>query len=67
MLVLEKQRAPGGTSAVASSGINAVTPEHGDSAAAFKADTLRSGGGLGLLCRPELVDMLVVGGEPGRL
>lgn len=56
VLVIEKEASPGGNTAKANSGINALTPEHGDSAAIFKEDTLRSGGGR---CRPELVDALV--------
>ena len=57
VVVLEKEPRPGGNSMKASSGINALAPEQGDAAAAFRDDTLRSGGGLSV---PELVDTLVV-------
>ena len=57
VVVLEKEAKPGGNSLKASSGINALTPEAGDSADAFREDTTRSGGGLS---RPELVSTLVV-------
>jgi aspartate oxidase len=57
VVLLEKASALGGNSAKASSGINSVTPELGDSAAAYAADTLQSGGGLSAR---ELVDTLVV-------
>lgn len=57
VVVLEKEARPGGNSMKASSGINAMTPESGDSAEAFRADTVKSGGGMST---PELVDTLVV-------
>lgn len=57
VLLLEKETGTGGNSNKASSGINALTPEVGDSSEAFRSDTLKSGGGLS---RPELVDVLVV-------
>lgn len=57
VVVLETEARPGGNSMKASSGINALTPESGDSAEAFRDDTIRSGGGLS---SPELVDTLVV-------
>jgi hypothetical protein len=57
VVVLEKEARPGGNSMKASSGINALTPEQGDAAEAFRQDTLSSGGGLSV---PELVDTLVV-------
>ncbi|KAL4452364.1 hypothetical protein ABPG75_008026 [Micractinium tetrahymenae] len=56
VVVLEKEARPGGNSMKASSGINALTPESGDSAEAFRGDTIKSGGGLSA---PELVDALV--------
>ena len=57
VVVLEKEARPGGNSMKASSGINALAPDQGDSAAAFRDDTQRSGGGLSV---PELVDAMVV-------
>lgn len=57
VVVLEKEPRMGGNSMKASSGINALSPDQGDSAEAFREDTLRSGGGLSV---PELVDTLVV-------
>jgi hypothetical protein len=57
VVVLEKEGRAGGNSMKASSGINALTPEHGDAADTFREDTLRSGGGLAM---PQLVDTLVV-------
>lgn len=57
IVVLEKEAKPGGNSVKASSGINALTPEQGDTAEAFRKDTTKSGGGLS---RPELVNVLVV-------
>ncbi len=57
VVVLEKEARPGGNSMKASSGINALTPESGDSAEAFREDTVKSGGGLS---SPELVNALVV-------
>ena len=57
VVVLEKEARAGGNSMKASSGINALTPDQGDAAEAFREDTLRSGGGLSA---PELVDTLVV-------
>ncbi|KAI3438218.1 hypothetical protein D9Q98_000655 [Chlorella vulgaris] len=56
VVVLEKEGRAGGNSMKASSGINALTPEHGDAADTFREDTLRSGGGLAM---PQLVDTLV--------
>ncbi|EFN54784.1 hypothetical protein CHLNCDRAFT_134736 [Chlorella variabilis] len=56
VVVLEKEARAGGNSMKASSGINALTPDQGDAAEAFREDTLRSGGGLSA---PELVDTLV--------
>ena len=56
VVLLEKEPRVGGNSAKASSGINAVTPEHGDSPQRYRDDTLRSGGGLS---SPPLVDALV--------
>ncbi|KAI8473725.1 MAG: FAD binding domain-containing protein [Monoraphidium minutum] len=46
VLVLEKNPAVGGNSARASSGVNAVNPAGGDSAALYAGDTRASGGGL---------------------
>ena len=57
VVLLEKEPRLGGNSMKASSGINALTPDQGDAAAAFRDDTLRSGGGLSV---GELVDALVV-------
>ncbi|KAL4452126.1 hypothetical protein ABPG75_007788 [Micractinium tetrahymenae] len=56
VVVLEKEAALGGNTAKANSGINALSPGQGDSAATFKEDTLRSGGGR---CQSELVELLV--------
>eukprot|EP00887_Chlorella_sp_A99_P002099 scaffold21.g2099.t1 len=58
VLVLEKEQGMGGNSNKASSGINALTPEQGDSLEIFKADTLKSGGGLS---NERLVETLVEG------
>ena len=57
VVLLEKEGRPGGNSMKASSGVNALTPEQGDSAAAFRRDTLASGGGLS---HADLVDALGV-------
>jgi hypothetical protein len=57
VVVLEKEPRTGGNSMKASSGINALSPDQGDSADVFREDTLRSGGGLSV---PGLVDALVV-------
>lgn len=57
VVVLEKEQGTGGNSNKASSGMNALTPEQGDSVEAFTSDTLKSGGGLS---NPALVDSLVV-------
>jgi hypothetical protein len=59
MVLFEKNAAVGGNSAKASSGINAINMEQGDTPAAFAADTLQSGGGLSA---QELVHTLVVSG-----
>ncbi len=57
VLVLEKATTLGGNSAKASSGINAVNPDVGDTREAFKGDTFKSGGGMS---DEELVSLLVV-------
>lgn len=62
VLVLEKEARPGGNSMKASSGINALSPDQGDTAKAFREDTLKSGGGLS---STQLVDALVVS-RPAR-
>ena len=67
VVVLEKEPRTGGNSMKASSGINALTPEQGDTAEDFRQDTVKSGGGLSA---PELVDALVVRTAawlPGRM
>lgn len=60
VVILEKEAKPGGNSMKASSGINALSLDQGDSHEAFKKDTVKSGGGLS---RPELVETLVVSGS----
>ena len=62
VVLLEKEPRPGGNSMKASSGMNALAEAQGDSATAFREDTLASGGGRAV---PELVDALVVGREGG--
>jgi flavocytochrome c len=56
IIMLEKEERTGGNSMKASSGINAVSIEHGDSIETFAKDTLASGGGLS---DPALVQTLV--------
>lgn len=57
VLVLEKNPQVGGNSAKASSGINVINPQAGDTEEVYSKDTLLSGGGLS---RAELVEQLVV-------
>jgi len=56
ILLLEKEHSTGGNSIKASSGINSLTPEYGDTPDIFKADIIRSGGGRSDV---KLVDTLV--------
>jgi flavocytochrome c len=56
IIILEKEERTGGNSMKASSGINAVSFENGDSIGTFAEDTLASGGGLS---DPALVQTLV--------
>ncbi|KAG2423533.1 hypothetical protein HXX76_015280 [Chlamydomonas incerta] len=56
VLVVEKMPRLGGNSAKASSGMNALNPQDGDSEPLFSSDTLTSGGGASV---PELVQRLV--------
>jgi aspartate oxidase len=55
--VLEKESKLGGNSAKASTGISALTPEKGDTEAAYIQDTMASGQGFS---QETLVDTLVV-------
>jgi succinate dehydrogenase/fumarate reductase flavoprotein subunit len=66
VLLLEKNDRVGGNSAKASSGINSVNPNAGDSASLFEQDTLKSGRGRS---DAALVQALVAGahGGPGGL
>lgn len=57
ILIFEKESQPGGNSAKASSGINALNLLRGDSVELFTRDTLKSGGGLS---DESLVETLVV-------
>lgn len=57
LFVVDKEPRLGGNSAKASSGINALAPEAGDSVAAFEQDVLASGQGLS---EQALVHRLVV-------
>jgi FAD-dependent fumarate reductase len=63
VIVLEKEAKVGGNSAKASSGINAVTREAGDSIEAFIKDTISSGGLE--FCEHRLVETLAKGSEDG--
>jgi flavocytochrome c len=56
IIILEKEERTGGNSMKASSGINAVSIENGDSPSTFVEDTLTSGGGLS---DPALVQTLI--------
>ncbi len=58
VLLLEKEATTGGNSSKASSGINALALQAGDTPEAYQADTLRSGKGLS---DELLVQRLVVG------
>jgi NADPH-dependent 2,4-dienoyl-CoA reductase/sulfur reductase-like enzyme len=60
ILLLEKAPTLGGNSAKASSGINVLNPEGGDSEELFAADTRRSGGGRSV---ESLVSQLAVRGR----
>lgn len=57
IVLLEKEGRVGGNSAKASTGINALTPEKGDTSELFVDDTIKSGQGLS---HPDLVETLVV-------
>lgn len=63
VIVLEKEAKVGGNSAKASSGINAVTCEAGDSIEAFIKDTISSGGLE--FCEHRLVETLARDSEDG--
>jgi succinate dehydrogenase/fumarate reductase flavoprotein subunit len=64
IVLLEKMGNAGGNSAKASSGINAINIDGGDSAELFANDTLKSGGSLS---KEDLVTRLVVSYTQGSL